>query len=169
MLGKVLAYQTKAKNPLFLPEGIGVPMLFRGLKKGWKWGMSKTGIPKRELWKFSDWNGSFWEGLRRNIDDWAIAPLTPSWKFDKGSATAMRMLSNRVRKVKKNFDIWKRQLDHAMYGLAKAGASDIAFQTRTATKALSQWDDVLKYMRGEIKIDRLFLKHYGYLQEPLDK
>ena len=60
-----------------------------------------------------------------------------------------------VRKVKKDFDIWKRNLDNAMYGLVKAGAGDIAFQSRTAMKAMSYWDDVLKYMRGEIKIDAL--------------
>ena len=60
-----------------------------------------------------------------------------------------------VRKVKKDFDAWTRLLDRNMYGLVKAGAMDIAFQTRTATKALSYWNDVIKYMRGEVKIDAL--------------
>ena len=153
---KPLAYQTKAKNPLGLPAGIGVPGLFRIAKKGWSKGMTKLGIPRRELWKFSEFaGGGLWAGLRRAVDDFLLSPLSPSWKFDKGSATAIRKQQNMVRKVKKDFDIWKRNLDHAMYGLVKAGAGDIAFQTRTAMKAMSYWDDVLKYMRGEIKLDAL--------------
>ena len=139
---KIFSYQTKG--------GIGIPGLFRLAKKGWTKGMTKLGIPKREFWKFSDFNT-----FRRIIDDWVLSPLTPSWKFDKGSATAMRIQQNMVRKVKKNFDIWQRQMDRAMYGLVKAGFSDIAFNSRTSVAAMSYWDDVLKVLRGEMKIDQI--------------
>ena len=139
---KIFSYQTKG--------GIGIPGLFRIAKKGWTKGMTKLGIPKRELWKFSDVTS-----FRRIIDDWIIAPLTPGWKFDKGSATAMRIQQNQVRKVKKNFDIWQRQMDKAMYGLVKAGFSDIAFNSRTSVAAMSYWEDVIKVLRGEMKIDKL--------------
>ena len=139
---KMLSYQTKG--------GIGIPGLFRIAKKGWTKGMTKLGIPKRELWKFSDVTS-----FRRIVDDWLIAPLTPSWKFDKGSATAMRIQQNMVRKVKKNFDIWQRQMDKAMYGLVKAGFGDIAFNSRTSVAAMSYWEDVIKVLKGEMKIDKL--------------
>ncbi len=139
---KIMSAQTKG--------GIGIPGLFRLAKKGWTKGMTKLGIPKREYWKFSDFNT-----VRRLIDDWVLAPLTPSWKFDKGSATAMRLQQNMVRKVKKNFDIWQRQLDRAMYGLVKAGFSDIAFNSRTSVAAMSYWDDVLKVLKGEMKLDKI--------------
>jgi len=139
---KIMSAQTKG--------GIGIPGLFRLAKKGWTKGMTKLGIPKREYWKFSDFNT-----FRRLLDDWVVAPLTPNWKFDRGSATAMRLQQNMVRKVKKNFDIWQRQLDRSMYGLVKAGFSDIAFNSRTSVAAMSYWDDVLKVLRGQMKIDQL--------------
>ena len=139
---KILSAQTKG--------GIGIPGLFRLAKKGWTKGMTKLGIPKREYWKFSDMNT-----FRRWFDDWIVAPLNPNWKFDKGSATAMRLQQNMVRKVKKNFDIWQRQMDKAMYGLVKAGFSDIAFNTRTSVAAMGYWDDVIKVLKGQMKIDKL--------------
>ena len=139
---KILSAQTKG--------GIGIPGLFRLAKKGWTKGMTKLGIPKREYWKFSDMNT-----FRRWFDDWIVAPLNPNWKFDKGSATAMRLQQNMVRKVKKNFDIWQRQMDKAMYGLVKAGFSDIAFNTRTSVAAMSYWDDVIKVLKGQMKLDKL--------------
>ena len=139
---KIMSAQTKG--------GIGIPGLFRLAKKGWTKGMTKLGIPKREYWKFSDFNT-----FRRLLDDWVVAPLTPNWKFDRGSATAMRLQQNMVRKVKKNFDIWQRQLDRSMYGLVKAGFSDIAFNSRTSVAAMSYWDDVLKVLRGQMKIEQL--------------
>ena len=149
---KLLAAQTPAKWGKFgnLGPGRGLKAAFDIAKKGWSKGMTRLGIPKYEFWKFSD---TF--TFKHLIDDWIIAPLRPSWKFDKGSATALRQQQNMVRKVKKDFDAWTRLLDRNMYGLVKAGAMDIAFQTRTATKALSYWNDVIKYMRGEVKIDAL--------------
>ena len=139
---KLMSAQTKG--------GIGIPGLFILAKKGWTKGMTKLGIPKREYWKFSDMNT-----FRRWFEDWIVAPLNPNWKFDKGSATAMRIQQNMVRKVKKNFDIWQRQMDKAMYGLVKAGFSDIAFNTRTSVAAMSYWDDVIKVLKGQMKIDKL--------------
>ena len=149
---KLLAAQTPAKWGKFgnLGPGRGLNAAFNIAKKGWNKGMNKLGVPKYEFWKFSD---TF--TFKHLIDDWLIAPLRPSWKFDKGSATALRMQQNAVRRVKKDFDSWTRLLDRNMYGLVKAGAGDIAFQTRTAQRALSYWNDVLRYMRGEIKIDAL--------------
>ena len=151
---KILSAQTpKAWGKL---GELGVPTVVRLAKKGWTKGMTKLGIPKREYWKFSEVTGQhFWSDIRRLVDDWAIAPMMSSWKFDKGSATAMRIQQNMVRKVKKNFDIWQRQMDRAMYGLVKAGFSDIAFNSRTSVAAMSYWDDVLKVLKGEMKIDKL--------------
>ena len=149
---KLLAAQTPAKWGKFgnLGAGRGLNAAFNIAKKGWSKGMTRLGVPKYEFWKFSD---TF--TFKHLLDDWIISPLRPSWKFDKGSATALRMQQNAVRRVKKDFDSWTRLLDRNMYGLVKAGAGDIAFQTRTAQRALSYWNDVLRYMRGEIKIDAL--------------
>ena len=42
-----------------------------------------------------------------------------------------------------------------MYRLVDAGFNDILFNTSTAQRAMTYWDDVLKYMRGELKINQL--------------
>ena len=42
-----------------------------------------------------------------------------------------------------------------MYKLVNAGFDDILFNTGTANRAMSYWDDVLKYMRGELKLNQL--------------
>ena len=42
-----------------------------------------------------------------------------------------------------------------MYKLVNAGFNDILFNTATAQRAMTYWDDVLKYMRGELKLNQL--------------
>ena len=42
-----------------------------------------------------------------------------------------------------------------MYKLVNAGFNDILFNTSTAQRAMTYWDDVLKYMRGELKLDQI--------------
>jgi len=42
-----------------------------------------------------------------------------------------------------------------MYKLADAGFNDILFNTNTANQALRYWSDVLEYMRGNIKLNKL--------------
>ena len=39
--------------------------------------------------------------------------------------------------------------------MAKAGFSDIFMGSETAAGALKHWNDVLRYMRGEIKLSAL--------------
>ena len=78
-----------------------------------------------------------------------------NFKFDPASANAMRGMTNKIRQVKKNSDLWMKQLDRNMYGLVQAGFKDIAFNTQTAMKAMGYWDDVLQALRGKIKIDQL--------------
>ena len=146
-IGKVAGFQTKG--------GYGMPALIRIARKGWKNGITKLGIPRREFWKFSDFNKRNWASFRRKLDDWVLAPLSPSWKFDKGSATAMRHQQNMVRGVKKKFDIFAKDLDRQMYGLLKAGFGDIMMQTRTAVAAQNMWNDVLRALKGQIKIEDL--------------
>ena len=48
-----------------------------------------------------------------------------------------------------------KDLDRQMYKLADAGFNDILFNTNTANQALRYWGDVLDYMRGNIKVNKL--------------
>ena len=42
-----------------------------------------------------------------------------------------------------------------MYKLVDAGFNDVLFNTGTANRAMSYWDDVLKFMRGELQLKQL--------------
>ena len=53
-----------------------------------------------------------------------------------------------------------------MYKLVNAGFNDILFNTSTAQRAMTYWDDVLKYMRGELKLDQI-PKSYNNTLKPL--
>ena len=59
------------------------------------------------------------------------------------------------KSAKKDFDIFAKALDKSMYRLVDAGFNDILFNTSTAQRAMTYWDDVLKYMRGELKLNQL--------------
>ena len=60
-----------------------------------------------------------------------------------------------TRSAKKDFDIFSKKLDQEMYKLVDAGLSDILFSKATSARAMSYWDDVLKFMRGELQLKQL--------------
>ena len=141
-------------SKLLSSEKTKIPQMFRAIGKAKKTLGSKAGIPKYELWKFSDWNAPFWNKIG-SMTEATVSRFTSNFKFDPASANALRGMKNKIRQIKKNSDLWMKQLDRNMYGLVKAGFNDIAFNTRTATNAMAHWDEVLKALRGKIKIDDL--------------
>ena len=139
---------------LLKSEKTGLPQLFRSISKGKKKFTDWAGIPKYETWKFSDWNAPFWNQVGRATEA-LVSRFTSNFKFDPASANSLRRMQNEIRKIKKGTDLWMKQLDRNMYGLVKAGFNDIMFNTQTAQRALSYWEDVLQYLRGNIKLDKL--------------
>ena len=81
--------------------------------------------------------------------------MQSNFKYGRQSGTALRKIETGVRRIKKLADGFMKDLDRQMYKLAGVGFSDIAFQTVTAQRALRQWDTVIKFMRGEVKIEEL--------------
>ena len=139
---------------IYNPVGATVPKAFRNIGNARKYVGTKLGIPKYETWKFSDWNAPFWNKIRK-LTEATASRFASNFKFDPGSANAMRGMNNQIRAIKKKSDIWMKQLDRNMYGLVKAGFKDIAFNTQTQTRAMRYWEDVLKYLRGQVKIEDL--------------
>ena len=136
------------------PGGYGLPAMFRKISKGKKDFAKWSGIPPYEQWKFSEWNKPWWKNIRY-VTEATTARFMSNFKFDPASANALRGMTNKIRKIKKNSDLWMKQLDRNMYGLVQASFKDIAFNTRTATKAMGYWDDVLNALRGKVKIEQL--------------
>ena len=144
----------KPAAQLLASEKSGIPKMFRTISKKRKDFTKWAGIPPYEQWKFSDWNAPFWRKVGK-VTEATTSRFMSNFKFDPASANAMRGMTNKIRQVKKNSDLWMKQLDRNMYGLVQAGFKDIAFNTQTAMKAMGYWDDVLEALRGKIKIDQL--------------
>jgi len=121
--------------------------------------LEKLGVPDFNLWKFSsarDYSGSksVMPSIRSAIEG-ALSKIMSGGKFGPQASSELKRIDQLNRSVKKEFDIFAKDLDREMYKLNKAGFTDILMGTETAASALKHWNDVLKYMRGEIKLTSL--------------
>ena len=117
------------------------------------------GVPDFKLWKFSsarDYSGSksVMPSIRSAIEG-ALSKIMSGGKFGPQASSELKRIDQLNRSVKKEFDIFAKDLDQEMYKLNKAGFTDILMGSETAASALKHWNDVLKYMRGEIKLTSL--------------
>jgi hypothetical protein len=154
-----------AKDYVMLPKkhplqkmnyNIGIPQIFRKTGALAKKIKTKLGIPDYAHWKFSEFGPQ--TTLRRNlmrVIEMGYSRMQSNFKFDRQSGTALRKIETEVRRIKKLADGFMKDLDRQMYKLAGVGFSDIAMQTVTSQRALRHWDTVIKFMRGEVKIDAL--------------
>jgi hypothetical protein len=139
---KVLTYKD------VIPEG------FRIISKNLDKGITKMGIPKQELWKFGDFQSGVKSAVFRGLDE-VTSRLKSGGKFNVQTRNELKRVEGLNKSAKKDFDIFAKALDGEMYKLVNAGFDDILFNTGTANRAMSYWDDVLKYMRGELKLNQL--------------
>ena len=143
------------KHPLQkMNYNIGIPQVFRKTGALAQKIKTKIGIPDYAHWKFSQFNLNTWRGIGRGIEA-AYSRMQSNFKFGRQSGTALRKIETEVRRVKKLADGFMKDMDRQMYKLAQVGFGDIAMQTVTSQRALRYWDDVIKFMRGEIKVEAL--------------
>ena len=122
-------------------------------------GLEKAGIPDFSLWKFSsarDYSGlsSVMPSIRSALEG-ALSKIMSGGKFGPQVSSELKKIDQLNRSIKKEFDIFAKDLDREMYKMAKVGFSNILMGSETAASALKHWNDVLKYMRGEIKLTSL--------------
>ena len=131
-----------------------IPQGFRLISKNLDKGITKMGIPKQELWKFGDFQSGVKSAVFRGLDE-VTSRLKSGGKFNVQTRNELKKVEGLNKSAKKDFDIFSKALDGEMYKLVNAGFNDILFNTSTANRAMTYWDDVLKYMRGELKLDQL--------------
>ena len=139
---------------LLASEKSGLPQTLRAISKGIDKGLDKLGIPRQELWKFSEYGSGIKNSILRGIDQ-----FTQNFKsggpFNVQTRNELKKLDGLNKSAKKSTDIFMKDLDRQMYKLAGAGFKDILFNTNTANQALRYWGDVLEYMRGNLKLEKL--------------
>ena len=131
-----------------------IPKLFRTVSKVADKALTKSGIPKSDLWKYSEYGAGVKTSILRAIDQ-----FTQNFKsggpFNIQTRNELKKLDGLNKSAKKSTDIFMKDLDRQMYKLADAGFNDILFNTSTANGALRYWGDVLEYMRGNLKLNQL--------------
>ncbi len=150
VVGPVLTGTSK----LLASEKSGLPQLFRFVSEGTDTILTKTGIPKSDLWKFSEYGLNVKTSILRAIDQFS-QNFKSGGPFDVQTRNELKKLDGLNKSAKKSTDIFMKDLDRQMYKLAEAGFGDILFNSTTATNALRQWGKVLEYMKGNIKLKQL--------------
>ena len=150
VVGPVLTGTSK----LLASEKSGLPQLFRFVSEGSDKLLTKAGIPKQELWKFSEYGLNIKTSILRGLDQ-----ISQNFKsggpFNVQTRNELKKLDGLNKSAKKSTDIFMKDLDRQMYKLAEAGFGDILFNSTTATNGLRQWGKVLEYMKGNIKLNQL--------------
>ena len=131
-----------------------IPRLFRTISKVADTGLTKSGIPRADLWKYSEYGAGVKSSILRAIDQFA-QNFKSGGPFNVQTRNELKKLDGLNKSAKKSTDIFLKDLDRQMYKLADAGFNDILFNTNTANQALRYWSDVLEYMRGNIKLNKL--------------
>jgi len=131
-----------------------IPKLFRTISKVADTALTKSGIPRSDLWKFSEYGAGVKSSILRAID-LVAQKFKSGGPFNVQTRNELKKLDGLNKSAKKSTDIFLKDLDRQMYKLADAGFNDILFNSTTANNALRYWSDVLEYMRGNIKLNKL--------------
>jgi hypothetical protein len=154
ILSNVVGPTLTGMSRVLASEKSQIPRLFRTISKVADATLTKTGIPRADLWKYSEYGAGVKSSILRAIDK-----FTQNFKsggpFNVQTRNELKKLDGLNRSAKKSTDIFLKDLDRQMYKLADAGFNDILFNTNTANQALRYWGDVLDYMRGNIKLNKL--------------
>ena len=154
ILSNVVGPTIGGMSRVLASERSGIPQLFRGISKAADKALTKSGIPRSDLWKYSEYGAGVKSSILRAIDQ-----FTQNFKsggpFNVQTRNELKKLDGLNKSAKKSTDIFLKDLDRSMYKLADAGFNDILFNTNTANQALRYWSNVLEYMRGNIKLNEL--------------
>ena len=134
-----------------------LPGLTRLVKKGVVKGLDKTiGVPKFEMWKFSNimrpgTKGEFVKGILSAT----YARFKSDFVFNKQTGNIKRKQEDMMRSARKQVDLFMKNIDRSIYKLVGTGFTDALFTSRTSNAAMRMWDDVLEVLRGNKKLDSI--------------
>jgi hypothetical protein len=154
ILSNVVGPTVGGMSRVLASERTGIPQLFRGISKAADKALTKSGIPRADLWKYSEYGAGVKSSILRAIDQFS-QNFKSGGPFNVQTRNELKKLDGLNKSAKKSTDIFLKDLDRQMYKLADAGFNDILFNTNTANQALRYWGDVLDYMRGNIKLNKL--------------
>ena len=112
-----------------------LPKLFRTVSKVADKALTKSGIPRSDLWKYSEYGAGVKTSILRAIDQ-VSQNFKSGGPFNVQTRNELKKLDGLNKSAKKSTDIFMKDLDRQMYKLADAGFNDILFNSSTANNAL---------------------------------
>ena len=88
-------------------------------------------------------------------DKFFLAPLRTRGQLTKEAKDIMRKGEDQVRNYRKNVDLDLKRIDSSIYKMLKTGFASRLFTQSSAVAGKQYWDDVIRFMRKELKRDQL--------------
>jgi hypothetical protein len=150
-------FNTLVLNPvskILASRKTGVPQTVNAIKKGG--GFITQKIPPLEKWGFfSTTMGPMSERLMAAADKFILTPLRVRGPFTKEAKQIMLQGERMTNKYKKSIGIDLKRIDRSIYNLLNKGFGNKVFTTSSVSAGKQYWDDVLKYLKGEIPLKNL--------------
>jgi hypothetical protein len=150
-------FNTLVLNPvskILASRKTGVPQTVNAIKKGG--GFITQKIPPLEKWGFfSTTMGPMSERLMAAADKFILTPLRVRGPFTKEAKQIMLTGERMTNKYKKSIGFDLKRIDRAIYNLLNKGFGNKVFTTSSVSAGKQYWDDVLKYLKGEIPLKNL--------------
>jgi len=150
-------FNTLVLNPvskILASRKSGVPQTVNAIKKGG--GFITQKIPPLEKWGFfSTTMGPMSERLMAAADKFILTPLRVRGPFTKEAKQIMLQGERMTNKYKKSIGIDLKRIDRSIYNLLNKGFGNKVFTTSSVSAGKQYWDDVLKYLKGEIPLKNL--------------
>jgi hypothetical protein len=153
-------FNTLVLNPvsgIMKSRKTGIPQLAKGIRNaGGFIGSKVLRIPPYKQWAyFSTTQGPLKERILGLVESKVLPPLRVRGPYTKEAKEIMLKGEQMVRGYKKQVGLLITQIDRAVYDMLGKGFGNKAFTTSSVGAGRQHWDDVVAYLRGEVKLDAL--------------
>jgi len=113
-------------------------------------------IPPYKDWAFmSMTQGPLKERILAYAEAKILPPLRVRGPWTKEAKQIFLQGEQMVRKYKKDVGLSLSRIDRAVYNMLNKGFGNKAFTTSSVSGGKQHWDDVIAYLRGEVKLDAI--------------
>ena len=136
----------------------GLPQLVEGIRKsgGFLWDKGLRLPPYKDWAYFSTTQGPLKERILGAIEQSRIiTALRVRGPWTKEAKLMIERGEQMVRRYKKDVGVLLTQIDRAIYDMMGKGFAHKTFTSSSVGAGSKHWDNVIAYLRGEVKIDAL--------------
>ena len=136
----------------------GLPQLVEGIRKsgGFLWDKGLRLPPYKDWAYFSTTQGPLKERILGAIEQSRIiTALRVRGPWTKEAKLMIERGEQMVRRYKKDVGVLLTQIDRAIYDMMGKGFTHKTFTSSSVGAGSKHWDNVIAYLRGEVKIDAL--------------